>query len=67
MGAAVTVHHLQNQIESYEFSGWSQRGVWAGARNVLSDIKIKERIVTYLDTGQLLMLIFNAVIIHSNN
>lgn len=42
MGAAVPVHHLQNQIESHDFTAFSQQGVWAGAKNVLSDIKTKE-------------------------
>lgn len=42
MGATVPVHHLQNQIESYDFSAWNQQGVWAGAKIVLSDIKTTE-------------------------
>lgn len=43
MGATVPVHHLQNQIESYDFTVWNQQGVCAGAKDVLSDIKTKER------------------------
>ncbi len=42
MGAAVPVHHLQNQIESHDFTVFSQQEVWDGAKTVLSDIKTKE-------------------------
>lgn len=58
MGATVPVHHLQNQIKSFDFTVWNQQGVLDGAKNVLSDIKTKEtrqwnHIATYLDTSQL--------------
>ena len=43
MGATVAVHHLQNQIESNDFTVWNQRGGGGGGvENVLSDIKTKE-------------------------
>lgn len=42
MGATVPVHHLQNQIESNDFTVWNQQGVLDGAKNVLSDIKTSE-------------------------
>ncbi len=42
MGATVPVYHLQNQIESYDFTVWNQQGVWDEAKSVLSDIKTKE-------------------------
>lgn len=62
MGATVAVHHLQNQIESNDFTVWNQQGVWDGKENVLPDIKTKEHgggvILLHLDMSQLLMLIF---------
>lgn len=41
MGATVPMHHLQNQIESNDFTVWNQQGLGDGAKNVLSDIKTK--------------------------
>lgn len=42
MGAVLRVHRLQNQIESGDFTAWSQQGAGAAVKKAIALVEVEE-------------------------